>query len=343
MARDVGRGLGEPPGGVRVVRATGAVLEDASRRLVESSSPGDGDAGRRFVSAARSQGVQLGCFFAALGDGGEVLESALAVPGAGRAAMFFVSQPADSAGERALSAAVLAACGDLEGMVLAQALLLPAEVRAARVFEGAGFSRLASLGYLRWRSRRMRGGVSGGVWSVPAGWESALSSGEVRDGDVVVRRLSSVRSGDGDRRVRAALAASYEGTLDCPELCRMRDPSDVLASHRAVGEVDDRLWWLVERGEEPLGAVLWTPMRRSGTGLGSAELVYMGLGPGLRGRGLGSKLLTLTASDLWERGFGELTCAVDLSNTPARAMYERAGFRRYAERVAFVLGLVDGV
>jgi ribosomal protein S18 acetylase RimI-like enzyme len=76
-------------------------------------------------------------------------------------------------------------------------------------------------------------------------------------------------------------------------------------------------------------------------GTGTLELVYLGLSPMLRGRGLGGRLLAFGLSHLVWREEGTVTCAVDQRNTPACRLYERFGFVRFEERIALVRGLGD--
>jgi ribosomal protein S18 acetylase RimI-like enzyme len=246
--------------------------------------------------------------------------------------MFFASHPDTESRQAALSAAIGRACDALGGMVLAQALLLPKEARAARAFGDAGFDVLADLGYLRWRPGRPGGG--GSRTSPAEAWAAGVGAERFRADGVTLQRVSSLDGSARDRVLREALRQSYEGTLDCPALCRMRTVDDVLSSHRAVGVFDPSLWWVIESEGRPSGALLWS--RTEGGGVSSAELVYMGLSPRLRGKGLGGKLLAFSREELTARGIAELTCAVDLANTPARNLYDRFGFRRWAVRRAFV-------
>ena len=143
-----------------------------------------------------------------------------------------------------------------------------------------------------------------------------------------------MRGGEADERaLEQALELSYEETLDCPELAGLRALSDIVASHRAVGDYDPRLWWLVEREARTEGCALLNrcPEQRC------VELVYIGLSRALRGMSLGSRLMEslINACAPLER---ELRCAVDSRNAPARAMYDRLGFREVGrtERVAIL-------
>ncbi len=86
-----------------------------------------------------------------------------------------------------------------------------------------------------------------------------------------------------DGEFRAILGATYEGSLDMPELEGVRSLDDVLASHQASGRFDPRRWRIGRLDGEPEagGIVLLTdqPERESW------EVAYLGLAPRARGRG----------------------------------------------------------
>ena len=84
-----------------------------------------------------------------------------------------------------------------------------------------------------------------------------------------------------------ALESSYQDTLDCPELCGLRETPDVLDSHRSTGVFDPALWWMVHVNGQARGCALFNRCPEQRT----IELVYLGLSPELRGRGLGKWLL----------------------------------------------------
>src|SRR4029453_18056559 len=91
------------------------------------------------------------------------------------------------------------------------------------------------------------------------------------------------------------IAETYRHSLDCPALNGLRDMEDVLAGHKASGEFFPDLWFLCrERGAagadiapEPRGVLLLSPMAQGD----AVELVYLGLTPAGRGRGLGEWLM----------------------------------------------------
>ena len=309
-------GLGQGPTIARVVEANRVQAAD---RLVAVSAGGQRDAGRRFLKAAAEHSVSLQHFWASIGARGEVREVCLAVPGAGRTAMVFVSSPDSHERQQEAADVVRKACGALEGLVLAQALLEAHETAPRRVLELAGFQSLDELIYLR-RPRpapREIGPASELIRQLPPGVE--LRSYTQRD----------------ESALKRALEETYIGTLDCPELCGVRSMEDVLDSHRASGRGDQSLWWLVIENGEVHGAVLFNPSPEQS----SIELVYFGLAPSMRGRGLGTPLLKIALSQLAGRKEHVVCCAVDARNTPARKLYEKLGFSEFGRRKAMILPL----
>ncbi len=252
-----------------------------------------------------------------------VRQVCLAVPGAGKTAAMVLSGPGSDRAEHAERVASLnAACRDLGvpakvgGRVvrLAQALPEPDEPWAVDAFVEAGFTKVGDLVYMR---RPFSEPLGGGDQHWPTG--------------VAVRPVVSLEA---DRAVLIeALDRTYRDTLDCPELCGLRDTADVLESHRATGIFDPKLWWLATLEGRPHGCILLAraPEHRS------VELVYLGLSPELRGRGVGSRLLHLGLSRVLAGPEADsIACAVDQRNGPALRLYQRFGFREFGKRVALV-------
>lgn len=211
---------------------------------------------------------------------------------------------------------------------MAQALTEPAHAWAQEAFLAAGFMHVGNLTYLR------RGPVS---WIATP----APNLGDAAE----LRTFASLEAAAGRKAAEAAfgaaLEASYEQTLDCPELCGLRSISDVLDSHRATGQFDPRLWWVMLGGDaaaapaerKPLGCLLLNPCKDQQT----IELVYIGLAAEARGRGWAKPLLLhgMSVALQGRRGY-EVACAVDDRNTPARNLYASLGFRESGHRVALV-------
>jgi ribosomal protein S18 acetylase RimI-like enzyme len=128
---------------------------------------------------------------------------------------------------------------------------------------------------------------------------------------------------------------SYRESLDCPALNGLRDVEDVIAGHKASGggiDAFDPSWWFLlrERGE-PLAVLL---LARTAAPHAAAELVYLGLVPAARGRGVGDILmrqaLHVVSSSIDDRSTNtaSLALAVDARNKPALNLYHRHGLRR---------------
>jgi RimJ/RimL family protein N-acetyltransferase len=257
-----------------------------------------------------------------------VRQACLAVPGSGRTAMLVVSGPgpASEAQEHAERVAcVEAAYQHLvaersrpggRDVRLAQALPEPDEPWAVRAYLGAGFRTVGDLAYLR---RSMSNLPEQPPHASP--WPEGVG----------VRTVADLKGPD-RALMLMALDRTYESTLDCPELCGLRDTADVLESHRATGVFDPRLWWLVTLHGHPHGCMLFNNCPE----YGSVELVYLGISPQLRGSGIGTRLLTLGLSTLRGVDAEQVTCAVDLRNSPAQRLYARMGFREFGRRVALV-------
>ena len=112
----------------------------------------------------------------------------------------------------------------------------------------------------------------------------------------------------------------------------MRLTEDIVAGHMATGTFDPALWTLLYVDEQPAGAVLLNPFPAHRT----VELVYLGLAPFARGRGLGQQLLRHGLSLLTGRHERTLTLAVDRLNTPAIAMYVSEGMRPIVQRSGLI-------
>lgn len=323
----------------RAVQIPRHLLLAAARKIVSQNSDSE-VAARRLIANASDNQIDLSLLFGVLGQssaGNKTVEIirqvCLIVKGAGRTSIAFLSEPprdgdlgtpSEVIAERA--ACLLAACHHMKtqfgnAVQVAQSLPDPREMWAIEAFVRAEFSRVGDLLYLRrpWRT----------------GLGTVQSEYGIEGLDVLP--LSSIPQSEHNAVLLAALESSYIDTLDCPELCGLRTTQDILDSHFATGTFVPELWWLVLMHGRPSGCMLFSPI----PGQRATELVYLGLAPELRGKGLSSKLLSMGIAQakshpMLQFGFEEFTCAVDTRNIPARKIYERAGFTSFAERVAFV-------
>lgn len=261
-------------------------------------------------------------------EDGSVGEVAQVVPSSGRTAgVYLAPAPPGTRLTRSIqqqrAAVIDAACaalarGEYGETVLAQGLLEPGETEAAGAYLDAGFVKLADLAYLR-RDISRFARYTRPEW--PAG--------------VRVVRMSELPWDTGQSLLVRAMEASYEGTLDCPALCGMRTVEDVLASHKSVGTFDPAIWWLVTVAGQPAGCMLLSRFPAHET----VELVYLGLGRLLRGKGIGAGLIELALAELQALGEKSLACAVDLNNAPALTLYKRLRFKEFAQRSALIRDL----
>ena len=112
----------------------------------------------------------------------------------------------------------------------------------------------------------------------------------------------------------------------------MRDIQDVIDGHKSAGVFDPADWFVVVDADVPVGVLLMTRVQN----MDGMEIVYVGIKPGSRGRGLGDYLLRLAAGHTSARKCGQIALAVDSRNTPAIGLYQRHGFERSTSRVALM-------
>lgn len=306
-------------------RVPASMRADAAATLVGPEAGDPVAAGRRFVQAAPTFGIDLDLLFATIDPARTppIGQVALAVLGAGRTAMMFVSGEDRVADDHLERVSVIEhACAELSALGsnrprIAQSLPEPDQGHVVNGLLAAGFFSVGELAYLRRPLSRE---------------DRALDLPQLPPG-VSIRTVQSLEPGDPDRgALAAALKQSYEDTLDCPELCGMRDVEDVIESHKATGEWRADLWWLIEEHAVVRGCMLLNHSPDQS----AVELVYLGVAPALRGRGLGRALLKQAIPPTARTGAAHLNCAVDRRNAPALRVYESLGFREFSARHALV-------
>lgn len=250
-------------------------------------------------------------------EGERIGAAVLILPCAGRTALVFVCPVAQRRQVGVVSELLRRACAaqDREKLHLLQALLDPDQVLAEQAVKEAGFWYLAELVYLQrvaqeaYQPLQLPAPLTYRTWS-PA-----------------YRPLFA-----------QAILASYEQTQDCPGLRGLRDIEDIIDGHMACGEFVPELWYLLQDRERPVGVMLLNPVPGPG-GRRALELVYLGLAPAYRGRGLGTLLLRHAISLPSRYGGTSVVCALDRANRPAAALYQRMGFVPTTSKRAFVLSL----
>lgn len=248
--------------------------------------------------------------------GGRITGSLLTHPLAGKAAALWAPEVRPSWRRRALAAALVqtaVAALKARGFSLVQAVLDESTgPHAARDLIRGGMPRITELLYMEREtavpvvpvSRRSREQEC--VCSCAAPGFQWCSYGPTIDAEF-----------------RAALEATYEGSLDMPELEGTRSLDDILEGHRTAGRFSPERWWLGRIPGEPGAAsvLLLTEVPSRDVW----EVIYLGLTPAARGRGLGWDVLR-HALEVARPHVPRLELAVDLRNTPATQLYRSAGF-----------------
>ena len=249
--------------------------------------------------------------------GGRRVAAALVSSSPGRVGMLLHSPAAAPAVEaHALTTLVrdISVAALKQDLAFVQRTIPPALGADQATVEAAGFHRLAQLIYLR------KDLVGSPLPDVPA-----------RDGQNGLTWCSYETFAPGE--LAGILPATYEGSLDCPGLAGLRDIDDVITGHKNGERFCPPCWWIVRCDGRPCGCILvndWPSQC-------SAEVVYMGVAPEFRGRGLGRIMLD---SATWAARQRQRLCvdlAVDSRNIYAQNVYRSAGFREVSCRDVYIL------
>jgi ribosomal protein S18 acetylase RimI-like enzyme len=299
------------------VRPAGATDAQAGLRLLAASGrePAEAAEVASYCDAARERGIDLSQMLI-VEAGGRIVWAALPVVNPGRTAQLLVPRWAsDDLPQIAIQEAVRRACEACaaRGVQLVQALVDPTQGPLIDLLTACGMPRIAELSYMSRQLRRREG------------------PGPLPDGFAL-----QPYSADCHADLAQAIEESYTGSLDCPALNGCRDIEDVIAGHKAVGSrFDPSLWLLLRERGLVRGTLL---LAHVGAGRG-VELVYLGLTPAGRGRGLGDRLMAHAAWLAAERGATRLALAVDAQNKPALKLYMRHGMRRIGSTLALMQDL----
>ncbi|MCK4601195.1 MAG: GNAT family N-acetyltransferase [Phycisphaerae bacterium] len=196
------------------------------------------------------------------------------------------------------------------GLTMAQSLLKRYEADDVAVLLEAGYFQLAELVY-------MTLDLSGAACE------------EVNDNKLTWRSYDQFTVS----QLAELISVTYEDSLDCPAISTLRDADDIIETHKSNGIFAPRSWWIAEYEGSPAGCILVNDCRDAA----ASEVVYMGVAPQHRGKGLARKLLRRAGSDVKARGKKSLTLAVDAQNRFARKAYDDEGFIETARRLAYVI------
>lgn len=315
LAREDGRRPGDDVVCRVANRARGEI--EAGLRLILGgpSGPADDEVVLDFLSLAIRRRIDVNMTWVA-DCGGRIVWALLPIVSPGRT-MLLLSP--GTAYRQTTSQAVGVLCDSVcthfaeRQTVLAQILLDPRDRTVREMYRCRGFADLAELVYLQRHLSRTP--------EMP----------DLADGWFLHRYSPSTHA-----MFAEAIQQSYHGSMDCPALNGRRDIEDVIAGHQAAGVFDPSLWLVLsERGEGR--AVLLLNQTLVGDGI---ELVYLGVAPQARGRGIGDRLMRLACFLTANRGVSDLSMAVDARNAPALRLYHRHGLKRVGSRIALVRELI---
>lgn len=304
----------DPVGGPVICRP--AVKEEffPALRLILGSGgrPADDELVTNFLRFAFQRNIAPQDIWVAV-DGRRLVWAILPMVSPGRSMLLFASSciaPAIRADARRLIETV---CSVYQKQIhLAQVLIDPAEPATANLYHSCHFKMMAELIYLQTTLRNHLHPST-----PPTGFTWQTYSPALHD------------------QFAATILQTYRESLDCPSLNGMRDIEDIIAGHKAAGAHDPSLWFLLCENDRPRGALLLGPMPQSDT----MELVYLGLVPEARGRGLSDVLMRQALAVTSQRRIGRFSLAVDSRNAPAIKLYHRNGLQRIGSKLALMRDL----
>ena len=290
-------------------------IEDRQEAILALLQPGSGRAmATRFEQYASEHGIGLDWIWACRDAEGNLESSVLCVPSAGRTSMVFLSSVRNREQVPRRAALLSHALAYLENqdVDLAQSLLSCDDQLGHEAHVTGGLVPLTTLLYMERSLTR------------------TCECPEPREGVELIPWTESM-----DETLGCILDASYQDTLDCPGLCGLRQTEDIILGHKTCGRQDPGGWLLARVDGAYAGTILVNHSRNDD----NVELVYLGLAPAVRGRGLGTFLLQTILARYSGSSFRRMTLAVDTKNLPAIRIYEALGFRGTGNRNAYISSL----
>lgn len=297
-------------------------LSKALSHIVVMGHDSNSNAIEAFLQYAHNNNISLKQFWVIEDEHNNVVAACLAIPNTGRTSMMFTSNPHTSAQIDTLARLITHVSANLDRKMntIAQAILSFEEQSILKAFIKAGYLKLANLSYLQRNVNAKVKGLSKLKWPEKVTVETFNPDNEIG--------------------FKEAIIASYENTLDCPDLCGLRDINDVIDGHKGTGIFNPTLWYLVRYDNTPAAVLL---LNKTGAGLpkNDVELSYIGVGARFRGMGIGRILLQYGLTQLSEKhhNIHKITLAVDEDNKPALRLYKDFGFYKTDRRIALILSI----
>ena len=294
------------PAGPAEVHPALRLILGANGRLADEAAVID------FLQLTLHRGINLNDLWVATDARGGVVAAILPIVSPGRTMPLLAPGGRPRAGRsEAAGELVDAVCAHFRGraVALAQVLLDPADSAAGDLYLARGFRQMAELQYLQAELRRDYPPPP-----LPAGLDWVNYSAAEHP------------------TFAATIIETYRDSLDCPGLNGVRDIEDVIAGHKSSGEFDPSLWFALREAGRPVAVLLLSRTAHAGT----TELVYLGLVPAARGRGLGDVVMRQALHAVAAQGPGTFALAVDAGNAPALRLYHRHGLRRVGSKLAMM-------
>jgi len=311
-AKSIGQ-YDEHQGPLRIKRSEPDQRNEALTLLLSGRTKGSITTVQHFQAFARQQNLSLKELWVAY-RGNQPMAAGLIVPTAGRTGMAFLSPITHESQVPHSSRLLATACQqqDPTTISLIQMLLDPDQTLEAQTLAAAGFTPLAHLVYML---RALK--TAPALRPVPLNFQILQWSEANRE------------------TFATAILASYEQTRDCPRLLGLRHIDDIINGHMAAGIFRPDLWWAICCENQPIGVLLvnLVPKQRA------AELVYLGLSPPWRGKGIARQFVFHALGLAYQHGAETMTLAVDQENQPAIRLYQSVGFTSTEHKIAMIFTL----
>ncbi len=128
--------------------------------------------------------------------------------------------------------------------------------------------------------------------------------------------------------------ATYENSLDCPEITGLRTKREILIGHKYSGDFTPRFWKILQCDNKNAGIIL---LNQSVEQSDRLDLIYMGIVPEFRGRKLAKTMLTRTMIQAKNNAKTKMCLAVDSRNIPAINLYRKLGFCTIQRQKVFAI------
>ncbi len=267
---------------------------------------------RQFFHHAKKKKTNLSHLWALHNESGQTIDVAFILPNTGRTGMAFISKPRRRGHVDRIANLLHRTCQQVpqEQVNLFQALLDPMDDLRLHAFHEAGFRQIAVLKYMQLYIRHNA--------RQPVIPDNVRFSPYQHDLRPIFLQM---------------LDASYENTLDCPQLHGLRDTDDVLSGHMQTSLFDPTLWTLMYVDNKPAGIMLLDQIQDNLC----VELTYIGLAEKHRKKQLASLLLQRALWQCTQHNYTSLVLAVDEANTPAIRLYNTFGFRCTTSKTAMIM------